>query len=311
MGFDMGVWGPYSARRGRHFALTTHHRNANGDYVTKEIPGPQSLEDWLEGWTFATTGFTMGKVVERGVAEAYRNHFATMARTYPKSWWICAQAEWECRFEWAPDELRRQRQFHEQNPTLSQFNPAMPWNSVLLAAVRGVEALQFWEAALKEKARQWEVSPRASTHPSWVERQAQLYAAGPGCGAGAAGSGLNSKPQQVQNPPGTGKRAMKRARQETARQDGGRNVMPRIAENAGHPRKANDGKRYLTTYDGKELCFAWNRNAEGCCRAGPCGGNPPRHHGCELCLGAHRAIHCPSNPGWQPPPRKGAGKGQK
>ena len=78
LAFDMGVWGPYGSRRERHFLLTAHHLNVSGDYQAKEVPGAQSLEDWLEGWAFATTTFVMGGIVERGVADAYAAHFKEM-----------------------------------------------------------------------------------------------------------------------------------------------------------------------------------------------------------------------------------------
>ena len=61
------------------------------------------------------------------------------------------------------------------NPLLSQFDGYRPWNSVLLAGLRGVDALQFWEDNLKEPARMWMRSPRSVTHPSWVNRQQNLY----------------------------------------------------------------------------------------------------------------------------------------
>ena len=175
LAFDMGVWGPYGARRERHFMLTMHHLNAAGAYQAKEVPGAQTLDDWLQGWAFATTGFVMGDIVERGVADAYAENFKKMANNYPNAWWVCCMAEWEFRYEFAVEEVARQRQFFEQNPTLSRYDPKMPWNSVLLAGVKGMDAMQFWEDTLKEKARNWMTTQRANTHPSWCSRQASLY----------------------------------------------------------------------------------------------------------------------------------------
>ena len=53
--------------------LTTYHINEDGHKVAGEIRGASTLEDWLEGWNFAMTGFVMGAVIERGVAESYMN----------------------------------------------------------------------------------------------------------------------------------------------------------------------------------------------------------------------------------------------
>ena len=143
LAFDMGVWGPYGSRRERHFLLTAHHLNVSGDYQAKEVPGAQSLEDWLEGWAFATTTFVMGGIVERGVADAYAAHFKEMAENYPAAWWICCLAELEFRFEFATEELARLKEFHTLDPGLSRFDPSKPWDTVLMAGIKGIEAMQY------------------------------------------------------------------------------------------------------------------------------------------------------------------------
>eukprot|EP00972_Heterocapsa_arctica_P030379 4473442-Heterocapsa_arctica.AAC.1 len=59
--------------------------NASGVFQAKEVPGAQSLDDWLEGWAFATAAFVMGGIVERGVADAYAENFKMMASNYPNA----------------------------------------------------------------------------------------------------------------------------------------------------------------------------------------------------------------------------------
>ncbi|MDP6955271.1 MAG: hypothetical protein QF599_04785, partial [Planctomycetota bacterium] len=271
--------------------------------------GAQCLEDWLEGWAFATTGFVMGAVVERGVADAYRDHFRNMCENYPKAWWIACQAEWEFRFEFVTEELRRQRDFHAASPGLSGFNPDMPFNSVLLAGTRGLEAVQFWEDRLKEKARNWQTTAHARSHPSWIHRQAALYSPANG-GGGSHGHRAGSAPRApVDNPQvgaGLGRRALKRKLRESAAQR-----PPPHAErserwatwvNEKHP----DG-RWRRLEDGSDFCFAYGRQAGGCSTI--CSSVPQRSHACEWCRGQHRTIDCPTRPGWQPPP-KGKGKGK-
>ena len=55
--------------------------------------------------------------------------------------------------------------------------------------------------------------------------------------------------------------------------------------------------RYFKTRDGKQLCYDFNRKPDGC--AAVC--KNKRAHNCELCRGSHRAIRCPTRPGWTPP----------
>eukprot|EP00972_Heterocapsa_arctica_P083660 12328508-Heterocapsa_arctica.AAC.1 len=64
-----------------------------------------------------------------------------MASNYPNAWWVCCMAEWEFRYEFAAEEMARQREFCSQSPALSRFDPTRPWNSVLLAGVKGVDAM--------------------------------------------------------------------------------------------------------------------------------------------------------------------------
>ena len=69
LAFDMGVWGPYGTRRERQYMLTAYHQNATGEWIAREVPGAQTVDEWCDGWNFATTGFVMGNIVEKGLAE--------------------------------------------------------------------------------------------------------------------------------------------------------------------------------------------------------------------------------------------------
>ena len=54
----------------------------------------------------------------------------------------------------------------------------------------------------------------------------------------------------------------------------------------------SDG-RYMNNKKGTPLCFAWNRNKDGCHQKCP----NKRAHQCEYCLSqAHRAIDCEKKP---------------
>ncbi|CAK0859451.1 unnamed protein product, partial [Prorocentrum cordatum] len=207
--FDMGVWGPQYGRRQRAAALSAHVQNSAGEWITKEIKGPPNLDAWIKAWDFAPAGFLMGDVMDRAVAEGYRGFFARMVRNYPgaEAWAVCADAEWTFRFEFAADELERQRQFHGTSPGISLYEPARPWNSVLVARVRGIDAVRFWEERLKYLARRLLYS-RASA----------------GGGAGGPGPPLNSGA-------GGGRRAKKGAAEAArAATDGGQPTRPRLPQ---------------------------------------------------------------------------------
>ena len=116
--------------------MDVYHKNSNDEWTAREVPGAQSLGDWVEAWNFAVSGFVMGGYIDVGTADGYRDHFIATTKAYPRHWWIVCMAEWELRMEWAITERRRLKSFHEKVPMLSQYSEDKPWNSVLLAAFR-------------------------------------------------------------------------------------------------------------------------------------------------------------------------------
>ena len=323
LAFDFGVYGPFGARRERHNMLTTQRLGPDGTYTPVEMQGAVDVRDWEQGWKFATTGFIMTGEVDRGVADGYAQHFLAMTQTCSQAWWVCHQAEWEYRTEWCIEERRRQEAFFERSPDMSSYDPARPWNSVLLAGFSSLAGHKFWEDRLKEPARLWVNSPECSRNPSWVDRQMSLAGpagppppgrwhvneerdsfvpAGPsrkrkrgrGGGAGAA-----------QRPPA---RAVTLVPAERSTGSGGGQSSKDASWAEWANEKTSDG-RFKRMEDGSSLCFDWGRNQDGC--ATPCKHVPKFTHACELCCGSHRTINCPSHPGWQPPAKgKGKGKGK-
>ena len=144
--------------------------------------------------------------------------------------------------------------------------------------VAGTDA-DFWDRELKEPALLYSLG-HGRLEPSHVERQQEQ-----------AGAGL-------------GKKALKRKRAQEAaaakrhppppppqhggQQKKGAKAKGKGAEDWPHPRKGR-GNTYLSTRDGSEVCFAWNRDPNGCSQ-GPCPHG--RAHVCEKCLQPHRGCGC-------------------
>ena len=102
MAVDMAVFGPYGKRRERAYTMTAYFPNADGHLVAKELSGPQTLDEWVSAWDFATSGFVHAGLASTGVCEDYRDMFKELCEVYPRCWFIGALAEWEFRFEQAP-----------------------------------------------------------------------------------------------------------------------------------------------------------------------------------------------------------------
>ena len=246
-------------------------------------------------------------------------------------------ADWELRMEWATTERRRRREFHAKVPALSQYDEAKPWNSVLLAAFRGTASLSYWKDKVDLRVREFEESGKAAG----IKRKAQEDV------LRLQGGGLAGQPSlpgsQVQKPPGTGKRAQKRAAAAAAAAAGGPGKFAKLQQqqvnlanlggggSAGGGGGASSGLggredwwnaqradgRFMYAENKKQLCYAWGRCPDGC--SDPiCKAVPQRMHLCEWCRQPHRSISCPAHPDWTPPPpappgaerSKGKGRGR-
>ena len=178
-----------------------------------------------------------------------------------------------------------------------------------MAAIKGVESIDFWENNFKEPARKWERDGGSKRQATWLDRLED---------APLSGAASSSNAAQMQNPAGQGKRALKRLAAQ-ARDNGRKPTAPpppqSTNELAQRPNWADSQRpdgRYFYDVGGCEICFKFSRYANGCTTV--CESRPARAHCCEWCRGPHRAIHCPIHPNWQPDqePRdgKGGGKGK-
>jgi hypothetical protein len=273
---DFGVWGPHGARIERRLKFTAYMMMPGGAMRTLEMPGAESLATWRECWSVFRTAAIMLSVALAGVLDRYEAMFVDRCERYPNAWHICAQADIRCRSEMWVTERWAQEEFHSSHPSLSAFNPAMPWNSVIKASATNTE---FWDRELKEPAQNFSFS-RFERQPSVPKPAAYNLPAPP------------QPPQFVGRQAQPGKKRKKSG------------VLKGQANPSDDARRP-DG-RYYRDRHGTELCYTYNRSENGCA-SGTCPSQ--RSHACEWCRQPHRAIGCPKHPGWTPPTMKGGGKG--
>ena len=265
---DFGVWGPHGARLERKMRFTSHVVSPDGTWRTVEMPGADCLDTWRECWAVFRTAALMCAVALPATLDMYAQLFEDRCKRYPGAWHLCAQADIRCRSEFMVDERRRQERFHTAHPTMSSFDVAMPWNSVMKAAAKATE---FWDLELKEPALLYALG-HGRSHPTFVSQQPAAMTQ-PGGGGGGGGRGNKRKRDKhkapvVQAPP-------------PAAPPGGGKALGKGKGGKGRNGKHNKDR------NGKELCFAWNRSPGGC-TTGQC--PQGRSHLCELCLQPHRTI---------------------
>ena len=272
---DFGVWGPHGARVERRTRFTSHVLNPDGSWRTIELPGADCLDTWRDCWAVFKTAAVMCKMAFPATLDRYDMQFTERCRRYPDAWHLCAQADIRCRTEFIVEERRRQELFHNAHPSMSAFMPDMPWNSVLKAAASNSE---FWDKELKEPALLYTLG-RGKTNPSYVERQTEQTSGGRGKKRKQRGCG------GMQQQPSHQSQQQQNRHQSPGNKGGGKSKAS--GKSGDQARKGFNGK-YVSDRHGNQLCFGWNRKADGCTN-GQCPNG--RSHVCEICLQPHRTIH--------------------
>lgn len=166
LSFDMAIVAPFNTRRDRNLTRDEWKQGEGGRWFPHEAKRVNNLADWKSAREFATVALVMANAVDRAVAEAYRDGFVQLRSTIPDScFWIATGGNIVCRTEHVLDERDRLVARHEQCVTtgcanLSRYDPARPWNEVLLNCTSGLEAIQFWQREVKDKCKRW-LSPDA------------------------------------------------------------------------------------------------------------------------------------------------------
>lgn len=188
---DFGVWGPHGSRIAKQLRFTQHFLNAEGQWSSRELKGPDNFAAWERSWRVFRTASIMLGLATSSTLDAYAARFRKKVERYPWAWATCCIAEQRCRSEWWVQECRRQVDFHSTNAGISAFNEAMPWNSVLKAAAY---ATDFWKEHLEDECVLQKIGRGRSRSPRGPGgRKALPQPAGKGGGAGQNKKGAGGK----------------------------------------------------------------------------------------------------------------------
>ena len=91
----------------------------------------------------------MLQVASPATLQRYETQFEERCERYHMVWHLCMQADIRCRSEWVIAEKRRQEAFYAKHPTVSAYNPRLPWDTVLREAA---DSQAFWYKELLEPA---------------------------------------------------------------------------------------------------------------------------------------------------------------
>jgi len=288
---DFSVFGPFGKRIQR---LMNFQADVwvGGQLVKKKLAGPENFETWRKGWRVFRVAAIKLQFSRPGPIDDFEEGVRLLNSTFPRDWGAvfltvchCLEERWE--------QVRAKIEgLLEKGKFQGDFDPERPWEAVFsYTAYDSGQDSQWWKTHLELPCLTGRSGGRARTSeveggPSAVdqiERQASKRA-------------VDRDDEDSERPAGAGS---KRAKKRTSH-------WQKVKDNnaAG---EVKDGR--FTKHQGVELCFNWNRNANGCTE--PCPSK--RQHVCEWCKGPHRAIDdscpAPKRPeGWRPG-SKGNGKG--
>ena len=306
---DFSVWRPYGARFERTMKFVAFVVGATGEWVRKEIAGPQNHTEWLKSWRVFRIGCLVLQIVTDARLSLYRDNFARLHELYRKYWWVLALADIRMRSE-RMERLYRQALINEEDARVASgrasglkgFDPSKPWDYVFKLAAGDKD---FWDREVKEKvflhaSNMLEASEATDDGTGFV-RILNAGQDGAGKGSGAGGSGGNGSGGGGGSP----RKKRKKGGQGTPTFGGGNGGKGRGQTSKGFGKgsvKGADDKfpdgRFRRGRNGREICWPWNRPTG--CAAAAC----TRMHVCEFCRDrGHNSMSCPSKPpGWVPPP---------
>jgi len=258
---DFSLLTPY----GRRMQKTLRHRSwipqQDGSYQPIEVPGPADWETWKACWDVyevillmlrwpVADGQAVGAMVASPISlEAYLQNFQTLVKESPGCWHLCATAEDRCRAEHFPRIAR-------QLTTTLGYAPS--WSDVFVAAANDNN---YWDTHVRRPALRFIAtrgSHSAAPHSEVdVPRQPKPRA---------------TKKEKFHKPKGGGR-------------GGGKGRGKGQLKSSEHPRKTTDGKLFITTREGEQICF-------GFAKGQTCQANCGRVHVCQHCLQPHQNATC-------------------
>ena len=298
---DFAVFTPYNRRVSRANKFTAFIPQPDGNFILKEVPGPQNHTVWKYCWrTFRCASIQLGIPREAAIMAYYQNMDALVLE-WPECWSLIYMADDKARAEG----LQRKRRQFENSISLGQsppalWDPASPWSACLLALAQDDN---YWNKQVRNLAMSWMTRGK---HGRPLTREQQITEASvtggssskgtdpftevPG-GAEIARTGNAGTPR----PHGQGQSKSSRTKHRLQAMP----MTPYYNNTKGGGKGKDKGKRkgkdkgggkggkitHAQDANGAQLCYSWNFGN------GPCGALAPgtacpngRVHACTTCL---------------------------
>ena len=305
---DFAVFTPFNRRVARANKFTAHIPQADGSWLSKEIPGPQNFEAWCFCWRVFRCAMIQLDIAREAALSRYFQVISTLVLEWPECWSIIYLADDKARAEGL---ARRRRQIEADiaggQPAPPLWDATKPWSACFMSLASDNA---YWDAHVRHLAVSWLARGK---HGSLKTRE-QLITETAITGGSAAQSELarnTEPPAGMANGPGLGKSKHARQKQRfktlqaqlvASQASASSRSTPYTPTNKGGGKDKGKGKGrgggkggkqegHTMTPQGKQICFNFNRGVGTCGAARPGSACPQsRAHVCQVCLSTDHAA---------------------
>ena len=286
---DFSVWLPFGRKALRSQKFRTYFPLGDGSYLMKDLPGPQSFQQWLVSWRVFKTGAIMLGAVSLASLQLYERAIEKLVMQWPRVWGLICAAEDKARAE-RLEKLRRKFDADQkaQRQVPLDWDPGHPWTCCFRELALDEE---FWNEQVRHPAMSWMVSGSRGSPVIPAEAIAGGHAAGLGSGD-VQKEEINDRKRQANRD----KRLAKVKKIKTDREELERLRNRGQGDGAGSTAKGG-GKGKTKDQSGNQICFAFASGTGACGSAAigaECSQKVKRAHKCQYCLSpGHRNADCP------------------
>ena len=285
---DFSVWTPYGRRALRSQKFRTFAPLGNGEFLMKELPGPQNFLQWLASWRVLKVAAISLNIASLSSLQQYEKCVERLTLHWPQTWGLIAQAEDKGRAE-KLEKIRRGLVADELagKAMPAEWDAENPW-SLCLKMLSKDEA--FWSEQVRHPASAWLAAGGRGAPLAPAETIAATHLPG--------GSDVLETSKEDVDRKRQSNKDRRAARKKRLRDD--REELQRFRTSpSSHGQAAGKGSSKGKSKDkgGAEICYSWAQGKGPCAEVhvgGECKGKIKRAHKCQHCLSpGHKNDACP------------------
>ena len=128
----------------------------NGEYLVKELPGPENFVQWISSWRVFCVACIMLNIATQAALHIYEKNIEKLTRLWPTAWHLIVLADDKCRAEHLERVRRRATQDLLRGlPAHLDWNAERPWSCCFRLAALDTA---FWDAQVRHPAAAWMAS---------------------------------------------------------------------------------------------------------------------------------------------------------